>query len=152
MRVLLAIDGSPYSQAVVDEAARRPWPPDTEMEILSVAHAFPAIPDPAFAGLAGHIESLQHEREKSHAAVDAAEECLHEKRPEIPVATEVLDGSPTKRILEEAERWGADLILLGSHGRGGLTRLIMGSVSHAVMLHAHCSVEVVRPPRATAAA
>lgn len=103
-----------------------------------MAHALPVIPDPAFACLGAHIESLQHERDNSHAAVDAAEKCLSKKRPEIRLVTEVLYGSPTKRILEEAARWGADPILLGSHGRGGLTRLIMGPVSHAVMSHARC--------------
>jgi nucleotide-binding universal stress UspA family protein len=47
-------------------------------------------------------------------------------------------------ILEEAERWDADLIMLGSHGRHGIERLLIGSVSEAVALHAECSVEVVR--------
>jgi nucleotide-binding universal stress UspA family protein len=52
-------------------------------------------------------------------------------------------------ILDEAERWGADLIVLGSHGYGAWQRFMLGSVSHAVATHAHCSVEIVwRKPRA----
>jgi nucleotide-binding universal stress UspA family protein len=47
-------------------------------------------------------------------------------------------------ILDEAKTWGADLIVMGSHGRHGLDRLVMGSVAEAVASHAHCSVEVVR--------
>jgi nucleotide-binding universal stress UspA family protein len=43
-----------------------------------------------------------------------------------------------------ADLWGADLIVVGSHGRRGVDRYLMGSVSEAVALHAHCSVEVVR--------
>jgi nucleotide-binding universal stress UspA family protein len=53
-------------------------------------------------------------------------------------------GTPQRMILEEAERWDADLIMLGSHGRHGIERLLIGSVSEAVALHAECSVEVVR--------
>ena len=47
-------------------------------------------------------------------------------------------------ILEVAKEWAADLIVVGSHGRRGLNRLIMGSVSESVAIYAHCSVEVVR--------
>jgi nucleotide-binding universal stress UspA family protein len=46
--------------------------------------------------------------------------------------------------VEEAERWGADLIVLGSHGHGATMRMRLGSVSHRVVLHAPCSVEVIR--------
>jgi nucleotide-binding universal stress UspA family protein len=53
-------------------------------------------------------------------------------------------GEPRAFILDEAKAWGADLIVLGSHGRHGLDRLLMGSVSESVALYAHCSVEVVR--------
>jgi nucleotide-binding universal stress UspA family protein len=53
-------------------------------------------------------------------------------------------GLPQRLILEEAERWDADLIMMGSHGRHGIPRLLIGSVSEAVALHAECSVEVVR--------
>jgi nucleotide-binding universal stress UspA family protein len=47
-------------------------------------------------------------------------------------------------ILDEAEKWKVDVIVLGSHGRSGLDRMVMGSVSEAVALHAKCSVEVIR--------
>jgi hypothetical protein len=51
---------------------------------------------------------------------------------------------PRAVILDEASKWNANLIVLGSHGRHGMDRLLMGSVSEAVAFHAHCSVEVVR--------
>ncbi|MBI4469836.1 MAG: universal stress protein, partial [Acidobacteria bacterium] len=67
-------------------------------------------------------------------------------RPGDPlvVETSVLEGHPKHVIAEEAEKWGADLIIMGSHGYRGLKRLWLGSVSHAVAAHAHCSVEIVR--------
>jgi nucleotide-binding universal stress UspA family protein len=58
--------------------------------------------------------------------------------------TEVLTGSPKRVIVEEAEKWGADLVVVGSLGYRSWERLLLGSVSQAVTLHAECSVLVVR--------
>jgi len=64
----------------------------------------------------------------------------------INVSTAIAQGNPKSIILDEAKVWGADLIVLGSHGRKGLERFLVGSVSDAVLRHAHCSVEIVRLP------
>lgn len=74
---------------------------------------------------------------------------IRENAPDLKVAVEALEGSPKTVIIEEAERWGANLIVLGSHGYGALKRFLLGSVAHAVVLHAPCSVEVVRRPQTT---
>jgi len=47
-------------------------------------------------------------------------------------------------IIEEAESFGADIIVLGSHGYGALESFLLGSVAQSVVLHAKCSVEIVR--------
>jgi nucleotide-binding universal stress UspA family protein len=62
----------------------------------------------------------------------------------FPVETAVLEGDPRGSIVDEADEWLADLIVLSSHGHKGLDRLLLGSVAQAVVAHAHCSVEVVR--------
>lgn len=56
----------------------------------------------------------------------------------------------TDQILEEANTWGADCIFVGAKGTTGIDRLLLGSVSSAVSVRAHCSVEVVRPSNRTA--
>jgi nucleotide-binding universal stress UspA family protein len=56
----------------------------------------------------------------------------------------VREGDPRSVIVDEAEEWGADMIVLGSHGYTGLKRLLLGSVAQSVAAHAHCSVEIVR--------
>ena len=61
----------------------------------------------------------------------------------------VLTGKAKEAILEEAQKWAADLILVGSHGRRGFRRFLLGSVSEAVAMNAPCSVVVVRAPRKT---
>ena len=76
-------------------------------------------------------------------AADAAE-FINENFPEISATTEVKKGSPERGIIEAAQEWQADLIIVGSHGRGFWGRMMIGSVSDAVMHHAPCSVLIVR--------
>lgn len=63
---------------------------------------------------------------------------------QMAVATTALTGSPKRTIVEEAEGWGADLIVVGSHGYHTWERMLLGSVSQSVAAHALCSVEIVR--------
>ena len=65
----------------------------------------------------------------------------------MKITSAVPDGPPKRVILEEAEAFGADLIVLGSHGYGAFERFLLGSVSQSVALHAKCSVEIVRRPK-----
>jgi nucleotide-binding universal stress UspA family protein len=62
----------------------------------------------------------------------------------LKISTEIIEGSPRQAIVDEADRWGADLIVMGSRGLGTWNRLLLGSVSSAVVNHAKCSVEIVR--------
>jgi hypothetical protein len=56
----------------------------------------------------------------------------------------VRSGHPGSMIVDYADKWGADLIVVGSHGRRGLKRVLIGTVAEAVAMHSHCSVEVIR--------
>jgi nucleotide-binding universal stress UspA family protein len=64
----------------------------------------------------------------------------------LKVATSVEQGDPKSKIVDAAWKWRADLIVLGAHGRKGVARFLMGSVSEGVAPHATCSVEIVRIP------
>lgn len=63
-------------------------------------------------------------------------------------STSVEEGDARERILDCAEKWRPNLILVGSHGRRGIDRLLLGSVSEAMARHAGCSVDIVRPKAA----
>jgi nucleotide-binding universal stress UspA family protein len=147
MRILLAVDGSTFSNAAVREVTRRPWPTGSEVKIISVVE--PAIPpSPEVWGMsAGDYIEEQTEWRRSHArkTLAAAERLLHTNEDKtLKVTTEILTGPPRQVILDESDQWGADLIVIGSHGYGFWNRLLLGSVSQAVASYARCSVEIVK--------
>jgi nucleotide-binding universal stress UspA family protein len=76
--------------------------------------------------------------------INSAEEVLASAG--LKVTASVLAGNPKEVILAEAKKWKADLIVVGSHGRRRFRRFLLGSVSEAVAMNAHCSVVVVRDP------
>jgi nucleotide-binding universal stress UspA family protein len=142
MRILLATDGSEFSLAAARSIAERPWPDDTEFRIASVVERIIPAADPWYA--AGAVAKTRNEVSAKNCedAVSAAEQIVAQTG--FKTETAVLDGNPKKRIVENASEWGAHLVVVGSHGRRGLTRYLLGSVSEAVAMRAHCSVEVIR--------
>lgn len=147
MRILLAIDGSEHSEAVVDEIAQRRAPAGSEVRVISVVNPSMPLSAESLAASAGYHGELEKiEREGASSAIEKAAARLRESLEEgsVKITTEVLSGSPKQVILEEAEAFGADLIVVGSHGYGAFERFLLGSVSQAVALHAECSVEIVR--------
>jgi nucleotide-binding universal stress UspA family protein len=84
---------------------------------------------------------------KSHAqvAVDAAVgKLIKTFGDSMEVYGDAINGSPKHVIVDEANTWGADLIVVGAYGHGALERSVLGSVPQAVVHHAPCSVEIVR--------
>jgi nucleotide-binding universal stress UspA family protein len=94
---------------------------------------------------AAHVDALEADRQR--APCGAAGGTLSGGNLRVSVTSKVLEGSAADAILDEAERWRADLIVVGSHGYGPVTRRLLGSVSQAVALRAPCSLEVVRCPQ-----
>ena len=82
--------------------------------------------------------------QRSQQAVRGALEVLEEVGLKTSESISVLSEPPKQIIVEEAAEWNAGLIVLGSHGRRGVDRLLLGSTSEAVAAHAGCSVRVVR--------
>ena len=93
-----------------------------------------------------YAEADHYSLKVAENATENAVKILRKKNPTLSITTSVIEGSPKSVILEEAESFGADLIVVGSHGYGAVERFLMGSVSQTVALHAKCSVEIVRIP------
>ena len=146
MKILLATDGSPYSKAAVEEVASRPFPLNTEVRIVSAydKSSLTMHMEPMGALREYYAEIDQKAVKLAENATEHAAKILRKKNPTLTITTIVIEGSPKRVILKEAETFGADLIVVGSHGYGGVERFMLGSVSHAVSLHAKCSVEIVR--------
>jgi len=146
MKILLAIDGSSFSDAAVSEIAKRPWPAESEVKIISVVEP-PLLPTvETWVPPDNYIEALEEAGlEQAQSIVGkAADRITNEQHDSLRVATEIVKGYPKHAIIDTAETWEADLIVVGSHGYRGLTRLWLGSVSQAIASHAKCSVEIVR--------
>jgi nucleotide-binding universal stress UspA family protein len=150
MKILLATDGSDYSKAAVNSVADRPWPEGSEVMIVSAMEIPYAPTTETWVLPDGYNMELERvAKERADAAVkDAVERIKSGKSSGLAVTTKIISGSAREVIMDEAEKWGPDLIVLGSHGYSGWRRFLLGSVSHAVATHAHCSVEIVRqkPP------
>ncbi|MEP7341708.1 MAG: universal stress protein [Acidobacteriota bacterium] len=150
MKILLAVDGSDYGKAAADAVAERPWPEGSVVKIIS-AIELPFVPTTETWALPDSYYA-QLEKAAKEQADSAVKEALgriqSSQVAQFEVITKTKDGRAEDVILDEAEKWDADLIVVGSHGYRGLRRFLLGSVSHAVAAHAPCSVEIVRRHKA----
>jgi len=146
VKILLAIDGSPCSDLAVAEVAERTWPPGSEIRVVSAIEPYLAIaPEPWILPPACDEQLENASRERARSLVEAAVARIRSGSESAPdVSRAIVIGTPRQVILDEAEEWGADLIVVGSHGYGAIERLLLGSVSLAVAQQAKCSVEIVR--------
>lgn len=113
------------------------------MRVLTVAEPFPQVALEPWYGGRESLERIDQEVQKS--ARDLTKKTADSlKQKGFKVDTEVRQGDPRSEIVDEAGKWKADLIVMGSHGYTGIKRLLLGSVASSVVSHAPCSVEIVR--------
>ena len=141
MRILVATDGSKYSEAAVRSVAQRPWPKGTKIKLVSVIAPSEFVIDPLYgvAEVTGRADEVK--KELAQEALSSAGRILNSAG--LKSAGVALTGDAKARIIDEAKEWGADLVVVGAQGRSGIDRFLQGSVSEAVAIHAHCSVEVI---------
>jgi len=142
MKILLAVDDSEYSTAAVNEVAKRPWPGSSSVKILKVVEPLPLGVEPWVGGSEGLDELDTELKKRANSLIKKTIERL--KKNDLKVQSVIRHGSAASKIVEEAESWAADLIVVGSHGYSAIERLFLGSVAMSVVSHAPCSVEVVR--------
>lgn len=137
MRILIAIDESECSKVVLEQAEFMDCPIGTELKVVTALDYSEPLPV---------LESIQVEEcNEARKLIEEAMKGLQEAHPCAEVSGEVLDGYPAEAINKVARDWLADLIIIGSHSRKGVSRLWLGSISRAVLMHAPCAVRIIKP-------
>jgi nucleotide-binding universal stress UspA family protein len=135
LRVLIATDGSRSARAAITTAINFPWPPDTQLRVVVARRT-----------------RAEHRQSLLLAGLDRGPDAIAERARRTlsrrwPAADAVVvDKTPVAGIIEEADRFGANAIVLGWRGHGAIRRLLTGSVSRGVVRGARCTVLVVRRP------
>ena len=132
-RVLVATDGSRDAQAALATTVLFPWPTRTRVRVISARRTRAAYRRSIL------LTELDRGAEK---ASNAARRTLSRRWPDVEI--EILDTAPVEGILGEAERFQADVIVVGWRGHGAVRRMLMGSVSRGVVRSSKCAVLVVR--------
>jgi hypothetical protein len=136
-KILVAFDGSVSDENALRQALRLAC--DEKCWVRVVALAVVDLPEEVYAVSPEAVDRLLA-RAQGHAAAVAAVAA----KAGVPCSIEVREGAPAAKIVEIAREAGAGVVVMGSHGRTGLARLLMGSVTEKVIGHAPCPVLVVR--------
>lgn len=147
MKVLIPVDDSVYSRAAVESVMNRPWWEDTQFFVLSV------VPILAASFAEWHQTNLDALGEAevdlckaAQALVDQTVAKLQKTLPYCKTEGAIAEGTVKDEIVNFARDWQAEFIIMGSHGRTGLTKFLLGSVAESVLHSAPCSVEIIRQP------
>ena len=145
MKILIAIDGSKFSEAAVQTVLEQAHPQGTEIQVLHVVEPPSLLVAREMGGYDRALDAVwEAETKRAEDLVAKAAEELRAKG--LKVTTLVEQGDPQSKIIEEAAKWRADFIVVGSHGHKGLEHFLLGGVSEGVARHAGCSVEIIRIP------
>jgi nucleotide-binding universal stress UspA family protein len=145
MKALIAYDGSACADAALDDLKRAGLPSKVEAMVVTVAELWLPPPPATFEPvLTAATEPLPAPVEAARNLAIEASRRLQTSFPSWDVRYEALAGSPASTILNKADEWKPDLIVVGSHGRSALGRFILGSVSQKIVTEAHCSVRAAR--------
>jgi len=137
-RILIATDGSDGARTAVDEGIALAYEVGADVVFVTVRHDTPLLGDEIYQRRL--TTQLAHAREALDEAGSEAE------RYGVPCQTDILEGDPARCIAEAARFHGADLVVVGSRGHGGLMSAVLGSVSRQLLTESPVPVMVVRAP------
>jgi nucleotide-binding universal stress UspA family protein len=140
MRILLAVDESKSSQQAIEKITQQFRRDNVEVRILHVLQPVSTTAPPQMA--AGYAPELQDLAKPARELLARAAKSLTDAG--FKTETLLREGDVRETILDIAQEWKADLIVIGSRGRSGVQRFLLGSVAESVARHALCSVEIVR--------
>ncbi|HEX8736995.1 MAG TPA: universal stress protein [Pyrinomonadaceae bacterium] len=143
MRILISTDGSEFSRAAVEKSFEIIASPEkTAIKIVSVFEVIEPMDISISPEFSQELESSARKKAQEYAEQAAAQ--VRQRFPDIDLTTQVSLGAPDESLIKAAKEWSADLIVIGSHGRGFWGRMLLGSITDSLVHHAPCSVLVVR--------
>jgi nucleotide-binding universal stress UspA family protein len=142
MKILLGVENSKFSGSAWRAIIAQFRPETTEVRVLHVLQPVVAVAPPEMAK--GYVPEIDDQKKPAHELVARIAEELHQAGFKVDTAVKI--GDVRVGIIDCATQWGADLIVVGSHGQGGIPSFLLGSVAEFVARHARCSVEIVRSP------
>lgn len=149
MKIVLAMDGSKCSKAALAFVRRNMTPAVSQVTVVSAVFPMVLAQPDVYVGSAAAAEELMEEERRAYQEL-ASHAATELRDAGYPTEERVVAGDPRDVILKVAQDVGAELIVLGSHGRTGLAKLMMGSVATHVVTHARQSVLVVKADGTTA--
>ncbi|HEX6177355.1 MAG TPA: universal stress protein [Thermoanaerobaculia bacterium] len=145
MKIVIAYDGSDHAKAAVADLTRSGLPQDTEAVVVSVADVLPvSLERHSSPRVAKSQSGAQKQMSEAQRVAEEGARQTRELFPSWRVSHQAVADSPYWAFIKHADDINADLIVLGSRGRTGLTATALGSVSQNVLANASCSVRVGR--------
>jgi len=147
MKIIVATDGTRQGEGAIAALKKFTLDHQDEVKVICVVDMSVPIGVDVYGGFLPDTAGLENAaRENAQRILDASIGAINgmSANEGAAVGGELLFGSPDSRIVEAAENFGADLVIVGSHGYNRWERLLLGSVSDSVVHHAPCSVLVVR--------
>ena len=145
-RIVVALDASPSSERVTAAVAGAAWLQGVSIDVVSVTLSSTPSPSAMFSEAYGgslewYGEAVAASRREAEACVEDAAERL--RAAGLDATSRLLEGDPAASLLDAVSHDGADLIVVGTHARSGLSGVFLGSVARNVVIHSHASVLVV---------
>ena len=137
--IIVGVDGSESSRAALRWAYDEATHHGATLTVLASWHA-PTLPTSPGTGFEEGYETLP--RRSAMSMLDELVAELDDRDPAVDIRTSIEEGNPAEVLIERSK--GCDLLVVGSRGHGGFAGMLLGSVSHHLVGHAHCPVVVVR--------
>lgn len=134
-RILIAVEDREFAEVIDEFFTQHSYSEDTEVKVLHVIEIAEAV----------NAWPSEQYRKDAEELVTSLTQGLQRRFPGLKVEGVIMEGCAKELIVDVAQQWHADLILVGAHAKPALAKLFLGSVSSAVASHAPCSVVVVRP-------